>query len=79
MKGQTEKRTSRGRKENPRIYRHGTGYKSNPERDLDIPGLRVVELYKDLLAAAFNYPNYHLLKKSSCYHDGVTHELHRVA
>lgn len=31
------------------------------------------------LAAAVDYQNYCLLKKSSCYEEDVTHDLHKMA
>lgn len=40
-------------------------YKSKPEKDLDVLGLRVIEPINYRLAAAVDYSNYRLLKKSS--------------
>lgn len=54
-------------------------YESNPEREVDEPALSVVEPLNDRFAAAADYYDYRLLKKSSNYDGDVTHKLHKMA
>lgn len=52
--------------------------RSTSERDLDIPGLRVVEPVINLSAAHMDYRNFRLHKKSSHYDGDVINKLHRM-
>lgn len=54
-------------------------YKSKPERELDVPGFKVIVPVNERLAAAVEYRYYLLLKKSSYFDDDATHERQNMA
>lgn len=54
-------------------------YKTKAEREMYVPGLRVVRPVNGCFTAAVDYPNYHLLKKSSGYGDDVAYNSHKIA
>lgn len=54
-------------------------YKSKPKRDVDEPGVMVIEPVNDHFFGAFEYRNNPLLKNSSRYDNDVAHELHSMA
>lgn len=50
-------------------------YTPKPERELDIPGPKVIEPFSDRFTVAVDYRNYRLLKTSSRYDNNVRHKL----
>lgn len=50
-----------------------------PERDLDVPGVRVIQPVYDLVAVTVISQNYGIFNKSSCNGDSVAQELHKMA
>lgn len=54
-------------------------YKTKSERELDVPGLRVMETVNDRFATAINYLNFCHLNKLSCYVDNIAHEFQKLA
>lgn len=52
-------------------------YELEPERYLDIPGLRVIESVNDRFSATVDYCNFHLPKNFSRCEGGVADELYR--
>lgn len=51
-------------------------YKRKPERKLDLPGLRVVELVNDRIVTTLSYWRYGLLKKLYHYDNEFAQQLH---
>lgn len=49
-------------------------YTPKAERELEISGLKIIELIIDRFAAAVDYRYYRLLKKLSQYEDDVEHQ-----
>lgn len=54
-------------------------YKYKPEKDLDVPGVEVLEPVDNCFAAAVNCQDYRLLKKSSRNDHIVVHKLHKMS
>lgn len=48
------------------------------ERDLDVPGLKVIETVNDLFITPVDYQSYCLLNKFSCYEHDVASKLHKT-
>lgn len=55
------------------------GYKTEPERELDVPDIRVMEPANYRFPAAVDYRNYRLFQNLSRYIGDVMHELHKRA
>lgn len=53
-------------------------YKTKPERELDVPVLRVIEPINLRLATAVDHQIYRFLENSSSYVNDVAHELHKL-
>lgn len=53
-------------------------YNSTPERELDIPGLKLFEPVSDRFADAVRYRNYRLLNSSLRYDDDVALRQHKM-
>lgn len=49
------------------------------EKELDVPGIKVIEPVNDHFEAEIDYQNYRLLKKTFRYDDNVAHELYKMA
>lgn len=54
-------------------------YKATPERELNVPALRVFKPVNYSYHAAVDYQNYYLLKSSSHYDNDMAHELYKMA
>lgn len=52
-------------------------YTPQTERELNVPGLKVIGPVNDCFVATVDYRNYHLLKKPSGYAEDVAQELQR--
>lgn len=54
-------------------------YTLKTERELNVPGLMLIELNNDRFATAVKYRSLHVLNVSYGYEEDVAHEFHRMA